>query len=759
MFSALLEVINLAVMQAIQKPNVIYIHTETTNQSFIDMRNYLKSKGIQNNDFFLALYDSGLAGIDPRDPNLPTHMKQRVLMECTKNYWYFIREVIRIPEQGAQAGSGARYGLHRGNLAMNFLFVLNFNQFVELPRQFGKTTAALARYLWVYNFGTTNSEIMFAHKDHTGSKSNLAKMKGIREALPSYLQMESAINAEGKKLKVQNTVVAIQNPYNSNKITTVASARSRDSASNLGRGSTMPIQYYDEFAWAPFCKDIYLAAAPAFSRASQNAQRNNAPYGMLITTTPGDLLTESGAYAYEMRNKCTKFEERFYDFTYPELVELRNLNNESAFFLITYTYQQLGAGQDYFKRMVLEMNASWREIRREVMLEWAEATSDCPFEADDLDKIKLHLREPIRYQPIGRKGFYAFQIYDNLDTTYPPIIGVDVAGASYNDSSAITIIDSHTTKVTATLNYNFMPSDDLADVLVELVMKYLPNGIINIERNGGFGVSVIQRICKTPAKANLYWEVKDKVVEEAFNGVRLEKRSRKVKVYGTDSTKSVRARLIEILFERVRYHKDKFIAPIIHQEMSGMQTKRNGKVEHSDQTHDDQVFSYLMALYVWYDGKDLAERYHIQKNVLKTDENEELEEAEFGELYDIPRENLDFERFVTDDTEKSEEIAELLEFIEKNSQFINTTMYSDNEYFSDIAKKNQLLRSNRKAREALTKQNGIDPLLGEDAIINGYTTLPQSIFDMSDSDTQYDEFGNPILGRLQGNLAHMWDQV
>ena len=74
----------------------------------------------------------------------------------------------------------------------------------------------------------------------------------------------------------------------------------------------------------------------------------------------------------------------------------------------------------------------------------------------------------------------------------------------------------------------------------------------------GFGVSVIQRLCKTSAKKNLYWEIKDKVIEEAFNGVRTIKKQQKVRVYGTDSTKDVRARLIEILYDRVAYHKQKF---------------------------------------------------------------------------------------------------------------------------------------------------------------------------------------------------------
>ena len=48
----------------------------------------------------------------------------------------------------------------------------------------------------------------------------------------------------------------------------------------------------------------------------------------------------------------------------------------------------------------------------------------------------------------------------------------------------MTVIDSHTTRVCATLNCNYMPADDLAEVLYELVVKYMPNAIINIERNG-----------------------------------------------------------------------------------------------------------------------------------------------------------------------------------------------------------------------------------------------------------------------------------
>ena len=77
----------MAIIQNLIKPQTAYIHMSTTNKSFIDMHYYLKSKGIQNNDFFLLLYDRGLAGVDPYDPNLDNSMKIRILNEIRRNYW------------------------------------------------------------------------------------------------------------------------------------------------------------------------------------------------------------------------------------------------------------------------------------------------------------------------------------------------------------------------------------------------------------------------------------------------------------------------------------------------------------------------------------------------------------------------------------------------------------------------------------------------------------------------------------------------
>ena len=277
------------------QPITIYYQTSTTNQSFIDLHFQLKQKGIKNNRFFLALYDKDLIGVDPRDPRLPQQMKLKIVNECTHNYWYFIREVVRIPDQGGAVGSGMRYKLHRGNLALSFCLLNNWNIFMELPRQHGKTIAAICWYLWVFNFRTTNSEIMFMNKKGEDSKLNLARLKEIRNSLPSYMQFTHEYGKDGSKLKATNNVETITHIINHNKITTKTSARSRSMANNLGRCCTMHMHWYDEYAFILYNKIIYQAATPAYKTAAQNAKKNHAPYGILITTTPGVAETAIAA--------------------------------------------------------------------------------------------------------------------------------------------------------------------------------------------------------------------------------------------------------------------------------------------------------------------------------------------------------------------------------------------------------------------------------------------------------------------------------
>ena len=145
-------------------------------------------------------------------------------------------------------------------------------------------------------------------------------------------------------------------------------------------------------------------------------------------------------------------------------------------------------------------------------------------------------------------------------------------------------------------------------------------GVASLSKQIGFGATVISKLIKMGLKKNLYYEIKDVIAEERQDGVHSYKHKVRTKVYGLTSTKAVRQLLIDLLIDRVENHKDKFISPIIYNELLGMEIKRNGKVEHSASTHDDQIFSLLLALYMWYEGVNMAERFGLKKVSIKTDD-------------------------------------------------------------------------------------------------------------------------------------------
>ena len=458
----------------------IYAQKTTKNKSFLDMHHYLKSIGIKNNEFMLTLIDPDLDGINPHDQNLNVYYKQKVLRECLCNYWYFIREVVRIPSAGAKP---MMYKLTRGNLALNFCMSLNLNVFYEAPRQQGKTVSSAIRYLYIYNFGTTNSKMAFLHKRMDGAKDNLQTLKDIRDLLPPYLIMKERILPDGKIDRGKNNTNEILNPHNNNNIKVFASATNKARAASLLRGKSLAMMWFDEYAFLPYNDTIYMNAAPAYKTAAKIAKDNGAPHGLLISTTPGFMTTPEGQEAYQTKEMATKFSESWYDKSYNDLMAILNANTKSDFVYIKFTYQQLGCSEQWFQEVCKLLKNSWPDIRREILLEWSTGVENSPFKEEDLDTISGLIRQPI--SEIYLLGKYRFETYLQTDTrTYPALIGVDVSGGYKQDSSTITVVDSLTTRVLGCMNCNYISTLDLARCIEFIVKNWMPNAIVNIERNG-----------------------------------------------------------------------------------------------------------------------------------------------------------------------------------------------------------------------------------------------------------------------------------
>lgn len=700
----------------------------TRNRSFLEMHYYLKKIGVQNNKFMLMLLDPDLAGIDPHDPMLSQQMKVKVLRECQFNFWYYLREVVRIPVTGKSAGD--MYKLHRGNLALNFCLLLNLNIFFELPRQQGKSISAVVWYLYVYQFATANAEITFLNKAMKDSKLNLGRLKDIRDALPSYLQMSQEYSMSGeKKKKLPSTVETIQHPINHNIIKTAPSARNQMSAANLLRGRTITCLWADEWAFIPYNDIIFTNTVPALRTAFLNAKEAKSPYGILVTTTPGILSSTEGKYAYQMLQDATPFTERWYDKRPEDIQGMIDSNIHSTFVYIRFDYKQVGRDEKWFEDTCKEMSFKMRDIRREILLEWSDSPENCPFATEDLELIETMVKEPIN--KIEFLGRYTLNIYEaiplrrDLVPVNAPIIGVDVSGGYKRDSSAITIIDSKTTRVIADFKCNYISVIDLARLILEIVTKCYPNAVVNIERNGGYGASVVAKLKESKIKKNLYYEIKDRVIEETSDDLgRTIRKKQKSKVFGLDSSKSVRENLIEILRERVTLHKDKFNSPIILKEMKGMEVKRNGKVEHSDATHDDQVFSYLMALYVWYEGKHLKEFFGIDKTTIQTEDSVDDMITDLDEEFTSVIEYV--EPVTQHDNPVKEEVDKGLAIMQKS-----LGIKFNDFLLKERAKEEELLRNmlrNKEVLKAYSEYMGWTEEEVKGEYLDGQANIPNTIF-------------------------------
>ena len=729
--------------QPVQQQAVVVSYQMTTrNKSFLDMHYFLKSKGIKNNMFMLQLIDTDLAGVDPFDPNLSRVMKQKIHYECVRNFWYYLRECVRVTQTGSP--NGVPFQLHRGNMAFFFVILNNINVFVDLPRQLGKTLAAAVFYSWLYNFGTANTDIWFLHTKQMFACSNLALVRNIIEMLPSYLQMNQEYTMIGdRKKKATSNVRSVQQVLNNNKINTAASARSRTAAGTLLRSRTIGHFWMDEFGFIPYNDTVYSTTAPALRTAFDNAKFYGKPYGVIITTTPGILSTDEGLYANQFRLDATPFNERFYDKTPEQLRAIIDSNFKSSFVYIRFTWQQLGKDQKWLFDQCREIG--WhkiQDIRRDIFLEWSLMPENCPFSVEDLEEIEKH----IQHKPINEiefMGQYILNVYkgvkldSNLVPRYPPIIGVDVGGGYRRDYSALTIIDSETTEVIATFKSNIISVKDFTRLILEIVTRFYPNAIVNIERNGGYGAAVIAYLKESQIKKNLYYELKDKIIEEQTDGIRIRRKSILTKIFGTDSTKEARDLVIETLRERVMYHKNKFTSPDILEEMRSMETKKNGRIEHSSTSHDDLVFSYLWALYVWYYGKNLRENFGMEKREIQTDEGIDDVVTTLDHKYV----NV-LEEVVGPATEEQEIVAQevkaQLAELQRGQGILMDDFLQKRKAFEDDMLKQQL-QFDKKFRNAVKSDYGLSDEEIDDRYLGSGYTIPDSVFLSFNTDIEQEE--------------------
>lgn len=624
-----------------------FYHISTSNLSFIQTARDLKSLGINNNAFFLALYNPDLADVDPFSPNLTKEQVQAIINECIINPWYFIRECVRIPEQGGGTGPGAgsKFRLHRGNLAACWCFFRNIDLYLVIPRQCFKTHSMLACLNWAYIFGTSNSVFNFSNKSQKDSDDNLRKMKEQKDVLPIYMQHRYGIeideSGDFKQVKGLDNVRTMTNPVNGNRIDSKPSAATEEKADGIGRGNSAPIQFYDEVEFTKYIGTIIMAAGPAYVRAAENAKKNGAMYGRIFITTPGNIDSQPVKDSMSTREQAAVFTERLYDMTEDDIAAFMKANSRNGIIYIEFNYKQIGMDEEWYQKVCAVSNWDKIKIKREVLLQRIRGTSESPFDPDDLDTINGFRKEPIDEIMVNK--IFTLYVYEKLDKTVPYIMGVDCATGVNNDNTVLMIIDPYTLHPVACMKTPLADAVETAQNIIHVVNRYIPKALVSIESNH-LGSAIIAILKRSSIAANLYYDIDKAMVPDVET--RLDKHGMVMndpnnrRFYGVATTATTRPMMMQILLRHVAERKSDFICRELIDDLNNLIQKASGKIEAAQGEHDDVVMAYLIALFVYYHGSKLS-RYGITKYDPRKPIGESVKKVEtYADAYEALPDNL-----------------------------------------------------------------------------------------------------------------------
>lgn len=584
------------------------IHTKTRNMSFLKIYRYLREKGIENDKFFLRLYDPDLQDVDPHSKRLTPLQQKKVLTEITKNPWYLLREVIRINIPGGRV----MFELHPGNLAITWSIFNSLDFVCLLPRQRYKTVSIASALAWVYDFGTKNTHMLFGNKSLGDSKNNLRRLKEIRDNYPDY------ITAAVKNHKDIDNIENILSARRKNKIDIHGQPLNTTSADKMGRGMSIPIWWPDEFAFIAHNRDIYMAASPAINKVAELARLHNKPHGKMLSTTPSNIDTPSGAFCKDIIDRACEFTEEMYNWSPDKIREYIVANSSNDFIYIKYTWQMLGLSQEWYDTMCRELMHDWLIIRREVDLEWTKSSENSYFREEELDEmfsnvISTELTKTIeiaRYRESLQEYVrtpYSFKLIEPLDKEKWYFIGVDVAGGLGKDFSTIVLTDPlNDCKPIGTFKNNIINTRHLSDLLIGLVTNYIPNSILFIENNS-YGKAIIDNVLESDIADKVYFSYKVPDKDKTKNARTVTDTIQ----YGISTNTATRPLIVEIIKEVAMDQPELITMEDIYQDIKGLIVTKQGKVEHDTNMYDDTLMAWLMVLYAIRYSNNIAMYYNM----------------------------------------------------------------------------------------------------------------------------------------------------
>lgn len=601
------------------------IHYETKNKSFIKLAEVYYQMGIENNAFHLSLLNPALRDVDPFDENLPIETKAMIVKECKENFWYFLREIIRIPVPGSLVPTS--FEANRANVGLYWLFHNHVMTLVVILRQTGKTTTLMALVVYLLNFGTTNTFINLLTKSEGLKAETMAKIKALFEELPDYLNFSTKkdiFNSDEVKLSAFD-----------NKIKGNLSSSSPKQAEKVGRGFTSPINLIDEGA---FIENIAIAMGAMLmsgNAARTAAARNNKPYGTIIATTAGNTDDRDGNYVYALATGATTFDEKFYDTQdNKDLLETIYKNSNASknqakrpIVNITMSYRQLGYDDEWLKQKLAENISTPENIKRDIFNQWLSGSNTSPIPKEHLEALREttvvnFIREFYNpYNYLLRWYISAEEVKRREQMGVSFIVGIDTSDGAGRDDISFIVRDHTTGEIICAAVFNEINLITLADFFVSFLIRY-PSSLLVLERKSSAPAMIDYIIQKLLQKGinpftrlyNTIFQNKEEYKKEYEEIIKARPHNEEVfirykKHIGFITSGSGITSRSE-LYSTVLMSMLKYTATITRDEQLINQicglVVRNNRIDHPVGGSDDMVIGALLGYWLLINGKNLG---------------------------------------------------------------------------------------------------------------------------------------------------------
>ncbi len=550
------------------------IDYNTTNKTFLRYAGLLKAMGVKNHAFPLALINPNLAGVNPHDPTISLEEMTAVVAEAKENPWYIFREIIKIP-----ASSGTQpvpLEANRGNISLFWLFFNHITGLLIQPRQTGKSVSVDSLMISLINILCVKTNVHLFTKDDGLRSKNIQRLKDLQEELPYYLNLKT-------KQDANNTERITVNRLGNNYVTSVPQS-SEKAARNVGRGYTVAIHHVDEIA---FINNIHIslpALLASSNAAVDSAKLNGSPYGNLFTTTAGFLSTSAGKYAKEkIYDKALRWTEHLYDCEDEE--DLRktikaNNPNGNISILLEFSHRQLGKTDEWLREKMQQAFSEGENAEADYLNKWSQGSEESPIPKELLERIhKSMVGDP--YIEVSDFGYITKWYVPKAEVLSKLqhrklIMGLDTSEANGGDDISMNIRDADSGELVAAGNYNELNTIVFSEWIAQWLVDF-PNLTLVIEKRST-GSTMIENILLLLPQYNI----------DPFR---------------------------RIFNNALYYTANNVRDAVLITQLAGLR-KRNGRIDHGTDGHDDSVIAWLLSFWFLSDAKNKTWYGLDNKNIL-----------------------------------------------------------------------------------------------------------------------------------------------